>query len=51
MGVPAREICGKMDWQRRPTPLAYLSPDTAPLDFFMWGYVKNIVYPSPFTSI
>ena len=22
------------------------SPDTTPLDFFLWGYVKDIVYPT-----
>jgi hypothetical protein len=27
------------------------SPDITPLDFFLWGYVKNIVYKTPVTSL
>ncbi|GBM37564.1 hypothetical protein AVEN_227963-1 [Araneus ventricosus] len=30
-----------------PIPWSPRSPDVAPLDFFSWGYVKNIVYQSP----
>jgi hypothetical protein len=30
----------------RSGPIAWppMSPDLTPLDFFLWGYVKNIVY-------
>jgi hypothetical protein len=33
-------------WIGRCGPIAWLlrSPDLTPLDFFLWGYVKNIVY-------
>jgi hypothetical protein len=27
------------------------SPDITPLDFFLWGYVKDIVYKTPVTSL
>ena len=27
-----------------PIPWPTLSPDLSPLDFFLWGYIKNIVY-------
>lgn len=26
------------------------SPDITPLDFFVWGYIKNLVYDSPVTT-
>jgi hypothetical protein len=33
-------------WIDRSGPIAWppRSPDLTPLDFFLWGYVKNIVY-------
>ena len=27
-----------------PIPWSPRSPDLSPLDFFLWGYIKNIVY-------
>jgi hypothetical protein len=34
-----------MDWQKCTTTWPPpRSPDLTPLDFFLWGYVKNIVY-------
>jgi hypothetical protein len=27
------------------------SPDIMPLDFFLWGYIKDIVYKIPVTSL
>jgi hypothetical protein len=27
------------------------SPDITPLDFFLWGYIKDIVYKTPVTSL
>ncbi|GBN55259.1 hypothetical protein AVEN_201511-1 [Araneus ventricosus] len=30
-----------------PTPWPLRSPDIAPSDFFLWGYVKNFVYEFP----
>jgi hypothetical protein len=27
-----------------------LSPDLIPLDFFFWGYMKNVVYISPMST-
>jgi hypothetical protein len=27
------------------------SPDITPLDFFLWGYVKDTVYKTPVTSL
>jgi hypothetical protein len=40
-------------WTGRDGPLPWppCSLDITPPDFFMWGYVKNIVYHSPVTSI
>jgi hypothetical protein len=32
--------CGPRHWPAR-------SPDLNPLDFFLWGYVKNVVYNRP----
>ena len=33
-------------WIRRggPIPWPRRSPDLSPLEFFLWGYIKNIVY-------
>ncbi|GBO20745.1 hypothetical protein AVEN_84297-1 [Araneus ventricosus] len=30
-----------------PIPCPSRSADITPLDFFLWGYVKNIIYQSP----
>ena len=40
-------------WNGRdgPTPWPPLSPDITPLDFFLWGYVKNKVFSSPVPDI
>jgi hypothetical protein len=34
-----------------PIPWPPQSPDIIPLDFFLWGYVKNIVYATKVTSV
>jgi hypothetical protein len=34
-----------------PIPWSPRSPDIKPLDFFLWGYVKDIVYMTPVTSL
>jgi hypothetical protein len=34
-----------------PIPWPQRSPDITPLDFFLWGYVKDIVYKVPVTSL
>jgi hypothetical protein len=36
-------------WIGRDEPIAWplWSPDITPLDFFMWGYVKDIIYANP----
>jgi hypothetical protein len=34
-----------------PIPWPPRSPDIAPLYFFLWGYVKNIVYATKVTSV
>jgi hypothetical protein len=34
-----------------PIPWPPRSPDTTPLDFFLCGYVKDIVYKTPVTSL
>jgi hypothetical protein len=34
-----------------PIPWPPRSPDITPLDFFLWGYVKDIVYKTPVTSL
>jgi hypothetical protein len=31
--------------------IPHTSPDITPLDFFLWGYVKDIVYKTPVTSL
>jgi hypothetical protein len=33
-----------------PIPWPPRSPDITPLDFFLWGYVKDIVYKTPVTT-
>jgi hypothetical protein len=43
--LSAKVVCdGKIPW-------AACSPDIAPLDFVLWGYVKNIVYKTSVTSL
>jgi hypothetical protein len=34
-----------------PIPWPPRSPDITPLDFFLWGYFKDIVYKTPVTSL
>jgi len=34
-----------------PTPWPPRSPDITPLDFFLWGYVKDKVFSTPFPDI
>jgi hypothetical protein len=34
-----------------PIPWPPRSPDVTPLDFFLWRYVKDIVYKTPVTSL
>ena len=34
-----------------PTPWPPRSPDITPLDFFLWGYVKDKVFSTPVTDI
>lgn len=36
-----------MDWQRRTPP----SPDLNLLDYFVWGYLKSLVYSTPVTNL
>jgi hypothetical protein len=41
----AREVAdGPMPWPPR-------SPDITPLDFFVWGYVKRNVFPTPVNGL
>jgi hypothetical protein len=34
-----------------PIPWPPRSPDITPLDFFLWGYVKDMVYKIPVISL
>lgn len=34
-----------------PTPWPARSPDANPLDFFLWGYLKQLVYASPVNNV
>jgi len=34
-----------------PIPWPPRSPDLSPLDFFLWGYIKNIVYAEKIRNI
>ena len=34
-----------------PTPWPPRSPDITPLDFFLWGYVKDKVFSTPVPDI
>ena len=34
-----------------PIPWPTRSPDLSPLDFFLWGYIKNIVYAEKIRNI
>jgi hypothetical protein len=36
-----------MDRQRRPTAWPPRSPDLNPLDFYLWGHLKTLVYAAP----
>jgi len=40
-------------WNGRggPIPWPPRSPDLSPLDFFLWGYIKNIVYAEKIRNI
>ena len=40
-------------WMGRDGPMLWppRSPDLTPLDFFLWGYVKDIVYRTPVPNI
>jgi len=40
-------------WSGRggPIPWPPQSPDLSPLDFFLWGYIKNIVYAGKIRNI
>ena len=40
-------------WIGRGGPIPWLSrsPDLSPLDFFLWGYIKNIVYGEKIRNI
>jgi hypothetical protein len=40
-------------WVERDEPILWPSPspDIMPLDFFLWGYVKDIVYKAPVTYL
>lgn len=42
----ALNACFPNGWIGRGAPIAWppRSPDLTPLDFFLWGYIKNIVY-------
>ena len=33
-----------MDWTKGPVPWPARSPDLTPLDFFLWGKLKDTVY-------
>jgi len=34
-----------------PIPWSHRSPDLSPLEFFLWGYIKNIVYTEKIRNI
>ena len=34
-----------------PIPWSPRSPDLSPLDFFLWGYIKNIVYAEKIRNV
>ena len=40
-------------WIGRAGPIAWppRSPDLTPMDFFLWGYIKSIVYETPPTTL
>ena len=41
-----------MNWERRSSiEWPARSPDLSPLDFFMWGYLKNKVYSKKFNNL
>jgi len=45
-------ISKQVDWERDgPTPWPPRSPDITPLDFFLWGYVKDKVFSTPVPDI
>ena len=40
-----------MDWKKWPNTWPPRSPDITPLDFFLWGYVKDRVYRTPVRDV
>jgi hypothetical protein len=40
-----------LGWRDGPITWPLRSPDIKPLDFFLWGYVKDIVYKTPLSSL
>jgi hypothetical protein len=42
---------GRWVWRDGPITWPPRSPDITALDFFLWGYVKDIVYKTPVTSL
>jgi hypothetical protein len=42
---------GRLIGHNEPIPCPPRSPDIIPLDFFLWGYVKDIIYKIPVTSL
>ena len=40
-----------MDWENGRTPWPPRSPDITPLDFLLWGYVKDSVFSTPVPDI
>ncbi|GBM80433.1 hypothetical protein AVEN_145767-1 [Araneus ventricosus] len=49
--LPRYTIPSAMDWTDGPLAWPPRSPDLTPLDFFLWGYVKDKVFASKITDI
>lgn len=61
-GAPAHCAANVRDWLNRRFPARWIgrgghipwparSPDLTPLDFFLWGHVKAIVYETPVNNV
>ena len=49
--VFGRNISKQVGWQRRSDTLVTTIARYHPLDFFLWGYVKDKVFSTPVTDI
>lgn len=40
-----------LNWQGGPIPWPARCPDLTPVDFYVWGHMKSLVYATPIPSV